>query len=660
MHRCDGVRDLAPLVEDRQPDVILLDLSLPEPTPLVAYAIVSAAAPGVPIVLLSAAEKEGVAIRVVHQGAADYVLEKQASSTLLVRTLAAAVQRAHDARALREAHERFDAFFNQTHDAVFIASADGVVLEANEAFRSLFGLTESAIPGLKMGQLFVDGEQLARLASDLRTHGWTRESPVQLRSADGGVLDCRISATARRDAEGRVVDYQAIIRDVSEEVRLQQERAEALHREQQMRLQAEAARHRFSQILESISDAFFTLDREWRFTHVNGMTEEATRKYLGVGRGDLLDRSFWEVLPEMHGTEFEAQYTRALESGNPARFEAYFEPLDAWFFVRAYPSPEGLSIFFHDVTEQKRTEQALTESEAKFRQIADNIRETFWMFNADFTRTIYVNKGYEALWGRSVKSLYDDARSLFEGIHSDDVGRVLQVIGHACQGESKEIEYRVVRPDGSVRWAWSRGFPIFDERGELYRVVGTTEDITERKQTELELAAAEAHYRRLVETSPYAIFACDPESRFTELNPAAAEILGRPAAELLGHCMTEIIAPEDRPEVYHRLDERLTTGMDLIDHEVHVVRPSGERRLIHVRSTVIRDGEEVVGTHGIVRDITDERAQETILRRTERLASVGTLIGGVAHELNNPLHAIRNFADLMLVDERNEDDQEAL
>jgi PAS domain S-box-containing protein len=126
--------------------------------------------------------------------------------------------------------------------------------------------------------------------------------------------------------------------------------------------------------------------------------------------------------------------------------------------------------------------EELHESEERFRQIAENIREFVWLSDPGFTKHFYVNSAYEDIWGRSTQSLYENPLSLLDGVHADDRARVAAALSDLTRGVY-DIEFRVVRPDGEVRWVWSRGFPVRNERGEIYRVAGITEDITERKRT---------------------------------------------------------------------------------------------------------------------------------------------------------------------------------
>jgi len=125
------------------------------------------------------------------------------------------------------------------------------------------------------------------------------------------------------------------------------------------------------------------------------------------------------------------------------------------------------------------------ESEEQFRQIVDGIRDFIWLSDSSFTRHYYVNAAYERIWGRPREPLYQNPYALLAGVHPEDVSRVSDALSGLPHG-TYDIEFRVVRPDGEQRWVWSRGFPVCDERGQIYRVAGITEDITERKLAEAE------------------------------------------------------------------------------------------------------------------------------------------------------------------------------
>jgi PAS domain S-box-containing protein len=129
--------------------------------------------------------------------------------------------------------------------------------------------------------------------------------------------------------------------------------------------------------------------------------------------------------------------------------------------------------------------EELSESEERFRQIVEAIHDFIWLSDSHFTKHFYANGAYERIWGRSPHRLYENPYALLDGVHPEDVSRVSDALNQLPNGEY-DIEFRVIRPDGEQRWVWSRGFPVRNERGLVYRIAGISEDITERKLAEAE------------------------------------------------------------------------------------------------------------------------------------------------------------------------------
>jgi PAS domain S-box-containing protein len=136
-----------------------------------------------------------------------------------------------------------------------------------------------------------------------------------------------------------------------------------------------------------------------------------------------------------------------------------------------------------EIAERQQVEAALRESEERFRQMAENLQEVFWMKSIHDERILYVSPAYEEIWGRTCESLYAVARSFLDSIHPDDLDRVIAALPRQVNGEYN-LEYRVIQPSGKIRWIWDRAFPIHNAMGEVYRVVGVAQDITERKQSQ--------------------------------------------------------------------------------------------------------------------------------------------------------------------------------
>ncbi len=145
----------------------------------------------------------------------------------------------------------------------------------------------------------------------------------------------------------------------------------------------------------------------------------------------------------------------------------------------------GLALEIHRYESEKlRAENSLRESEERFRQLTENIHEVFWLSTPDKSRMIYVSPGYESIWGRNCRSLYDSPRDWLNAIHPEDRDNVLRAALREPEDGAYDQEYRIVRPDGAIRWIRDRAFPVRNGAGAVYRIAGIAEDITDRKRAE--------------------------------------------------------------------------------------------------------------------------------------------------------------------------------
>jgi PAS domain S-box-containing protein len=153
------------------------------------------------------------------------------------------------------------------------------------------------------------------------------------------------------------------------------------------------------------------------------------------------------------------------------------------------------SAFNAMVVERGRAEESLRQSERRFRLIAETIAEVFWMSDVALKKMLYISPQYERVWGRSLESLYEDPRSFLEAIHPEDRVRVLFDYDAKKSGKAFDHQYRIIRPDGSIRMIWDRGYPVKDEEGGVFCYVGAAQDITEYKGMETRIRAYQKELR---------------------------------------------------------------------------------------------------------------------------------------------------------------------
>jgi PAS domain S-box-containing protein len=312
---------------------------------------------------------------------------------------------------------------------------------------------------------------------------------------------------------------------------------------------------------------------------------------------------------------------------------------------------------------------ALAESEQRFRQIAENIHEVFWLVGLDSGETIYVSPAYEAVWGVSSESLYRDARSFIAAIHPDDRPRVIEAI-EKDRERGFEVEYRVVRPDGSVRWIWDRGFPIKDQAGRVYRLAGIAEDITERKLAADALKETEDRIRLNIDTIPTMVWSVLPDGVVDFVNQRWLDYTGLSYEEGIAE-PNAVVHPDDLFRVMQKWFTDMPAGEPTED-EIRLRRADGEYRWFLIRTVPLFDGHgNVVRWYGTSTDLEDHKRAEEKLRQSESKLAEAQRIAHVGHWERDseggeiicseetyrifglpPQDAIRNLEELIHPDDR--------
>ena len=192
--------------------------------------------------------------------------------------------------------------------------------------------------------------------------------------------------------------------------------------------------------------------------------------------------------------------------------------------------------------ERRSAEKKLRESEQRFREMTENLQQVLWMIDARESKVLYVSHAYGSIWGRSCQSLLDDPQAYMDGIHPLDKEMVARENAAMYRTGHIDAEFRVVRPDDSVRWVWIKGNPII-EQGQIVRMVGVIKDTTDRRRLTAERDALLARLQLQIQRMPLIYILFDADFRITDWNPAAKRTLGYTRQEAIGKQPNDLNPP---------------------------------------------------------------------------------------------------------------------
>ncbi|SEJ64489.1 PAS domain S-box-containing protein [Cyclobacterium xiamenense] len=238
-------------------------------------------------------------------------------------------------------------------------------------------------------------------------------------------------------------------------------------------------------IIESIGDAFFTVDKQWTITYWN---KEAER-LMGRSRSSMLGRNLWKQYADLVATDFYVQCGAAMESSQNAAFEVFYPTLNTWLEVAVYPSIDGLSVYFKDITRRKNTAMQIVRANERFEKVTQATTDAIWDWDIE-NDLIFRGMGFEKFFGRNVQRNFKSAEFQQDCYHPDDLLRIKESLKASLADPTREkwqMEYRITHSSGEERTVIDKGMIIRNESGKAIRMVGALTDISERKKHEREV-----------------------------------------------------------------------------------------------------------------------------------------------------------------------------
>jgi PAS domain S-box-containing protein len=382
-------------------------------------------------------------------------------------------------RQLREETAFTESILENQHDVVYAFDTEGQMLRWNETLEAVTGYSSEEIGAIHPINFVADAAEetvSTALARVFDGESVTIEAPLE--TADGETVPYEFSGTPLTDEHGNIVGLTGVGRDISERK----------EKERQLERQREELEGELSEVFERIDDAFFALDDDWRFTHVN----ERAAAVLDRSVGELLGARIWDEFPAAVDSAFEEQYRRAVETQESVSFEAYFPPLETWFGVSAYPSETGLSVYFRDVTDRKRRERQLE----RYEQLVETVDDGIYALD-DAGRYTLVNDGFCELTGYDREELLGAHASL---IYDEELIPEVQSIAADIEAGERAmglVELDVLTSDGESIPCETR-FTLFPSADSVNGRCGIVRDISDRKAFEERLRALNQASRELL------------------------------------------------------------------------------------------------------------------------------------------------------------------
>ena len=525
-----------------------------------------------------------------------------------------------------------------------VLSPKGKILVWNDAAAAISGYPKEETLGTASiwKRLYPDPAYRKWVTGEI-TRVITRDSyledfETEIRCRDGSKKTIAWNTKGLRNAEGNVENFIAVGRDVTE--RRKAEEAIA------------ASEEKYRTLVERISDIIFSLDARGVITYIS----PAIEKISGYNPSELTGRNFTDfvvsddlpVVREVfktarNGSVRSFQFRIVNKSGEERWLRSSSEPTGK---NEVFLGVRGVLL---DVTEQKRSEDALQKSQSLLSNAMDLAHMASWEFEAGTGMFTFDDRFY-ALYGTTAEREggYRMPAEVYarEFVHPDDMAVVGEEVRKAVEtsdpGYTSQVEHRVIRRDGAVRYMIVRISITKDRTGRTIRTHGANQDITERRQAEEALKESEEKYRAYIENAVESIFIADKSGRYLDVNPSACQLVGYTRDELLSLSIPDLSDPDNLETAMAGFNTLLTEGR--VVQEISLKKKDGTLVPVILNAVMLPDGNVM----GFCTDITERKMTEDALALASRKL---TLLSSITrHDILNQLMVLMGYLDMAVED----------
>lgn len=555
-------------------------------------------------------------------------------------------QRASE-KPLRELVKRLEKIIEMGDDGIIVFDENYQIEFANTVASELTGYPKERLMGMDFRRLLTerDNGYLSQMRSDVGEDEGKRVcTEMEMLTAKGIKKDVEVCITLSKEEERGVKTY-VYLRDITEQKRMEREIREATKR--------------FEKIAEMGEDGIIVFDEDSRIEFANQRASEI----LGIPKDQILGKEFFSLIGKRDEEFLEEMVMRGEGIGQKVCIEMPIETSSGLakeieVCIAPTRSEEGwikTYAYIRDITEWKRFEKEIKESEEKYRNLFDRVQHGIFISTKE-GRFIDCNQALVEMAGYEDKEEFlkiDIPRDLY--VNKEDRKRFQELMEE--QGFVKDLEVEFKKKSGGKITVLLTAHAKRDEKGEIIGYEGLNIDISERKRMERELREANEFFMNLIESSVDGIIAADMKGNIIIFNKGAEALTGYTAEEVIGKIHITQIYPEGvAKEIMRKLRSPEFGGVGkFTPTSLNVVNKNGEEIPIQLSAALIYDaGGKEVASVGIFTDLRPrlkmEREIQEIqqaLLQSEKLAAMGRLTSQIAHELNNPIYGIMNTLELL-------------
>lgn len=602
-----SLREAGEKILQHPPDIILLDLLLPDGEGIETFDYINTLSPNIPVIVLSGIPDSEMTLKILEQGAEDYLVKDDFDHKLLAKTICYSIERKKFRKNIQLDRERYKIIANSTHDMIWDWNCqESKIFRSPEGLKNVFGLSPD-FNGQRLEDWLVnvhpdDHDIIRNVFIEVENDPLknTFSSDYRFIHSTGKILYIHDRGSVIRDTKGKPVRYIGASQDITSRIEAQQKIQES--------------EDRFRALVQSSSDLIAVIDAQGIYTYVS----PTTTKVLGYREDDIIGRSAFDYIHPDDIAESLISFESAVEGQKLKLAPFRFRHLNGeWRWIETIltkmindPAIAGIIANSRDITEEKRIREEMQRLSILAKETVNGVvitnekEETIWVNDSFVKMTGYSR---EEVMGKKPGSIMQGKETAL-GVKSYIKNQIKRKLPFDCE----IVNYH---KNGRKIWVRLQGQPIFNEKGELQQFFALQTDITKEKEA---LISAEFHreqFQALIQHSFDVIEVVDDEGKIKFISPAIQRMFGFNPEELVGRSGFEFIHPEDRSMVYEKMNNLLNYPDKTESATIKMIAKDGSWRICDVHAANLLDNPFVRGIVINYRDITEKKNLEKMLVR---------------------------------------------